>query len=355
MQTIRIENGTIVRVLLWIAAFMLAVEAVLLIKTPLLWIATSFFLAVALNPPVSWLAGYLPRKSRGAAIMTVVLSFFIITGLLLLWFLPPLVNQTAALINSIPGAIDDLKHASGPVGELVRRYNLTAMLAKGSDQLVSAASSATGSAVVILKGIFDGAAAALTIFTLTFFMLLESKRWQNYFWALHPERMRADSQRLAHQMYRAVTGYVNGNLFTSAIAGLSTMILLTALGVPYAVPLGVLVAFLDLIPLVGATIAATIVVIISAFTSIPAAVIMGIFYIIYQQIENNVLQPLVYGKSTQLSPLIVTIAIIVGATIAGLFGALVAIPVAASIKVLLVHRFGDRISDYQTNKSKSAN
>lgn len=165
---------------------------------------------------------------------------------------------------------------------------------------------------------------------------------------------------MAKQMYAAVTGYVNGNFLTSAIAAVSSMIVMTLVGVPFAIPLGLLVGLLDLIPLVGATMAAILVVLIALFASVTAAIIMAVYFAIYQQVENNILQPLVYGKSTELSPLVVTVAIIIGSTLAGIFGALVAIPVAACIKVVLVYFYGEQLEDpadtnaaINTGKSKS--
>lgn len=350
MQTISIENRTIFRILVSIAAFLVLIKFVLLIQTPLVWIATSFFLAVALNPPVSYVAKHVPRKSRALAIMTVVLSFLVVVGLLMYLFIPPLVTQSAALVQSIPGALDSVEHWNGPLGNAIRHYDLSSTLDNASAQIFKSVSSATGSAIGILGSVFGGVAATITVFSLTFFMSLESERWLHNFWALTPAKHRKSNKELAGQMYRAVTGYVNGNLFTSLVAGVLSATLLAVLGVPYSVPLGVLVAVLDLIPLVGASIAAIIVIIISLFTSLPAAVIMAVFFLAYQQVENSVLQPLVYGKSTELSPLVVTVAIIIGAAAGGLFGALIAIPVAASIKVVLVHIYGNRIEQYDPDK-----
>lgn len=324
---------------------MLLIRVIILLQGPLLWVAASFFLALALNPAVSFLARYLPRRSRGAGIMLVLLAFFAIVGVLIYSFVPPLIDQTEQLTRSIPSAVDQIQQIGGPVGDFARNYDLGARLSSVSNNIYSYLASATGSAANVVGSVFSGIAAGLTIFTITFFMLLEAPTWTKTFWALNPTKDRARNQRLASQMYQAVTGYVNGNFFTSGIAALSTAIILGILGIPYAIPLALLVGILDLIPLVGATIAAVIVVIVALFTSTTAAVVMAIFFIIYQQFENNVLQPLVYGRSTELSPLVVTIALLFGTVLAGLFGALVAIPVAASIKVILVHLYGDRLKE----------
>lgn len=351
MQTIRVENQTILRVLLWIAAFMVAVKLVLLLQTPLIWIGAAFFLTVALNPAVSFLARYLPRRSRGTAIMAVLTTFFLLVGFLILSFVPPLVSQTQALVNNIPGSVQKIQHIQGPIGELAVKYDLSQRLSNISSVFFNGVAGATGSALDVVKNLFNGIAAILTIFTLTFFMLLEAPRWLEMFWALVPKHRRTSGMHLAREMYRAVTGYVNGNFFTSAIAAVSSAIVMILVGVPYAIPLGLMVGLLDLIPLVGATLAAVVVILIALFTSVTAAIVLAVFFVVYQQIENNILQPLVYGKSTELSPLVVTIAILFGTVIAGIFGALVAIPVAACIKVVLMYKLQDRLTAAETPRS----
>src|SRR5262249_12098468 len=151
-------------------------------------------------------------------------------------------------------------------------------------------------------------------------------------------------RKVGHDVYRTVGGYVTGNLAISLIAGISITVVLLILGVPYAVALGLLVAILDLIPLAGATIAGIIVVGISFLHSVPAGIIVAVFFIVYQQLENHFLQPVIYGRTVQLSPLVVLVAVLVGAELAGILGALAAIPVAGSFQVvvrdLLAHRRG---------------
>jgi predicted PurR-regulated permease PerM len=343
MQTIRIENRTIFRILISTGLFLLAIKVIVLLQTPLLWIGAAFFLAVALNPAVSFFSKYLPRQSRGGAIAVVLLTFFVVTGFLVYSFLPPLITQTQALINSIPGFIAQLQNLGGPFGDLAQRFDLGSRLSEVSGDIVKGVSSATGSALNLIANVFSGVAAVLTIFALTFFMLFETKTWMHNFWALTPPAHRERNRQLATQMYNAVTGYVNGNFLTSLIAAVTAAIMMFILGVPYAIPLAMVVGLLDLVPLVGATVAAVIVVLVALSESSVDAIILAVYFVVYQQIENNILQPLVYGRSTELSPLVVTIAILIGATLAGIFGALVAIPIAACIKVILFHFYGDRL------------
>jgi len=150
---------------------------------------------------------------------------------------------------------------------------------------------------------------------------------------------------VGHDIYRAVGGYVTGNLLISLIAGVSTAIVLLIMGVPYSVALGLIVGILDLIPLAGATLAAIIVGAVAFLHSIPAGIIVIVFFVVYQQIENHILQPVVYGRTVQLSPLVVLISVLIGAELAGVLGALAAIPVAGSLQVVFVdwlrHRRGE--------------
>jgi predicted PurR-regulated permease PerM len=193
----------------------------------------------------------------------------------------------------------------------------------------------TGTAVAITKGIITAIVAVVTIMFMTVFMLLEGPVWVERFYALLPERSRDRWRDVGQQIYRTVGGYVTGNLFISLIAGITSTLVLLALGVPYAVALGLLVAILDLIPLAGATIAAIIVCSIGFLHSLAAGIILLVFFIVYQQIENHLLQPLVYSRTVRLSPLVILISVLVGAQIAGVLGALAAIPVAGTLQVIL--------------------
>jgi predicted PurR-regulated permease PerM len=143
-------------------------------------------------------------------------------------------------------------------------------------------------------------------------------------------------QRIANDVYRTVGGYVTGNLLISIIAGAASTIVLLVMGVPFAVALGLLVAILDLVPLAGATLAAIIVSTVAFLASLPAGIVVLVFFIVYQQVENHLIQPVVYSRTVQLSPLAILIAVLVGAKLAGILGALAAIPVAGTIQVLLL-------------------
>ena len=170
---------------------------------------------------------------------------------------------------------------------------------------------------------------------MTFFMLLEGRDWVERFYSLLPEPSQPRWRAVGHDIYRTVGGYVTGNLLISLIAGVTATIVLLVMGVPYAVALGLIVAVLDLIPLAGATLAAIIVTTVAFLHSAPAGIVVLVFFIVYQQLENHFLQPVIYGRTVQLSPLAVLVAVLIGAELAGILGALAAIPTAGSLQVII--------------------
>jgi predicted PurR-regulated permease PerM len=194
----------------------------------------------------------------------------------------------------------------------------------------------SGTALAITKGVITAIVATVTIAFLTLFMLLEGPKWIERFYRLLPAEREERWRRIGHEIYRTVGGYVTGNLTISLIAGIVSTVVLSVVGVPFALALGLLVAILDLIPLAGATIAAVAVSTIAFLDSTQSGIIVLVFFVVYQQLENHVLQPIVYGRTVQLSPLAVLIAVLIGAELAGVIGALAAIPVAGTIQVLLV-------------------
>ena len=199
-------------------------------------------------------------------------------------------------------------------------------------------------ALAVTKGVVTAVVATLTIAFLTLFMLLEGPKWVERFYGLLPEEKQPRWRAIGDQIYKTVGGYVTGNLAISVIAGITSTLVLSALGVPYALALGLLVAILDLVPLAGATIAAVAVSTVAFLDSTKSGIIVLIFFILYQQLENHVLQPIVYGRTVQLSPLVVLISVLVGAELAGVIGALAAIPVAGTIQVLVVDWLAHRES-----------
>ena len=295
----------------------------------------ALFLALALNPLVGWIERHSPL-GRGPAIAVAYLILAIVIVGVGASFLPKLIDEVNGFVQALPNYVDDLTHGRGRLGFLETKYHVVekvrAQVENGGATKVLGLS---GAALSVTKSVITIIAATITIVFLTFFMLLEGGAWVERVYTLFPERSQERWRKVGHDIYRTVGGYVTGNIVISLIAGTSATVVLLVMGVPYAVALGLLVAILDLIPLAGATVAGVIVVLVAFLHSVPAGIVLVIFVIAYQQLENHFLQPVIYGRTVQLSPLAVLISVLVGAELAGVIGALAAIPVAGSIQVIV--------------------
>ena len=335
-RLVRFRATTVLAVLGIAIAVGILLEIVWIARHIITWILIAVFLTLALNPAVEWFQRHGVRRRGAATAITVLLTLagFAALGAL---FIPTLVDEVNGFAHALPGYVDDITHRRGRLGFLESKYHITqrvrdAVESGGATKLLGL----TGTAVAITKGIITAIVATVTIVFMTVFMLLEGPLWVDRFFALLPESSRDRWRGVGHQIYRTVGGYVTGNLLISVIAGIASTIVMLALGVPYAVALGLLVAILDLIPLAGATLAAIIVSSVGFIHSIVAGIVLIVFFIVYQQIENHLLQPLVYSRTVRLSPLVILVSVLIGAELAGVLGALAAIPVAGTIQVLLL-------------------
>jgi predicted PurR-regulated permease PerM len=318
-----------------IAAYLL-LQIVQAAQGILIWIFVAIFLAVALNPAVDALQRRGIRR-RGVAVSIVFIGAILVIAGLAATIVPTIVSQVNDFIAAVPGYVEDLTKGQGRLGFLEREYQITERvrdaLSNGGATKVLGLS---GTALAVTKGVITAVFATVTIAFLTLFMLLEGPAWIERLYSLLPEEKQPRWRAIGRDIYRTIGGYVTGNLAISLIAGITSTTALLILGVPFAVALGLLVAILDLIPLAGATIAAILVTTVAFLDSTTSGIIMLIFFVVYQQLENQVLQPVVYGRTVRLSPLAVLIAVLIGAEIAGVIGALAAIPVAGTIQVLIV-------------------
>jgi predicted PurR-regulated permease PerM len=298
------------------------------------WILIALFLAMALNPAVEFFEKRGLRRGLAAgSVFVIALSAIGLLGFLVI---PPLVNQVRDFIDAVPEFIDELTAGRGPLGFLQEDYRIVdrvrdAIREQGAGGVLGVAAPAQAIATSVITAVVG----VVTIIFLTFFMLLEGRRSVDRFLALLPESARPRWERVGRDIYRTVGGYVTGNLFISLIAGTVSVIVLFALGSDYAVALGVVVAIFDLIPLAGATIAAILVstVVFIELGWVKGLIVVG-FFVAYQQLENHVLQPVIYGRTVQLSPLAVLIAVLIGAELAGVLGALAAIPLAGTVQAV---------------------
>jgi predicted PurR-regulated permease PerM len=301
------------------------------------WVLISLFFALALNPAVDWLQAHgLPKRGLATGVVF-LLALALVVGIAAA-FIPTLVDQVNSFANKVPDYVTQLTHGKGRFGFLETRYHIVEKVKNAvHNGGVGRFAVGAGAALTVTKSVITAVVATLTIVFVTFFMLLEGPAWMDRIFGLVPAHEQPRWRRVGHDIYRTVGGYVTGNLLISLIAGVASGIVLWLAGVPYVVALGLLVALLDLIPLAGATIAAVLCVLVAiAASGTTAAIVVGVFFVVYQQLENHVIQPLVYGRTVQLSPLAVLVSVLVGAQIAGVLGALAAIPVAGTIQVLLV-------------------
>ena len=311
-----------------------ALKVVLLAQQGLTVIAIALFLAVALNPAVE----FFQRRGlgRGLAVATVYLLALIVFVLLALVFVPPLVTQITHFVSALPGLVHDLTKGQGPLGFLERKYHVVEEVRKatskqGATGLTGAATPALG----IAKGVATIVTGIVIIAFLTLFMLLEGPQWRRRLTALIPERHRGPTERIAAGVYKSVSGFVAGNLVASFLAGVVATVILLIVGVPYAFPLGLFTAIIELVPYIGPAVVTVLLSLVALTTGPVAAVVVFTLMLAYHLIEGHTLRPLIYGRALKLSALAVLIAIILGTETAGILGALAAIPIAGSIQVII--------------------
>jgi predicted PurR-regulated permease PerM len=343
-RVVRFRATTILTVLALTIAVVLLLQLVWVARQVLTWLLIALFLALALNPLVEWFQRHgIPQRGLASAV-TFLLALGAIVGLSAL-FIPTLVDEANGFVRAFPDYVRDITEGRGELGRLAERYDLVERLqASVEEGGASRVLGLSSTALALTKSIVTLIVAVVTIAFMTFFMLLEGPQWLERIYSVLPDDSRDRWRGVGHKIYRTVGGYVTGNLFISFIAGTATTVLLLILGVPYAFALGLLVAILDLIPLAGATLAAIIVSSVAFLDGTLNGIIVLVFFILYQQLENHVLQPLVYSRTVQMSPLAILISVLIGAELAGVVGALAAIPVAGTLQVLVLAGLEERRS-----------
>jgi predicted PurR-regulated permease PerM len=252
------------------------------------------------------------------------------------------INGASALSRDIPGFIEDLRNNT-TFRDFDNKYDVTSRLQEEAQKLPSHLGDAAGALQDLAAAAFNAAFQLLTVLTMTFFLLLDGKRISRFLLRRFGREREPRMRVVAENIYKSTAGYVAGALTITTINGIITFITLTILGVPFAVPLAVLMAFFGLVPLVGATIGGMVILVVTLFTNFPTAtIIYAIVLILYQQLENNVLQPFVYKRTVNVPPLAVIVAILAGSSVLGVLGALIAIPIAAALQIVLREFYGAR-------------
>ncbi len=344
---IDIDTRTFVR--FWLVIFGIVLAAFLIMKaqTGLIIIGVSIFLALALNAPVAFIAKKLPGKSRVGATAIAYVAVIVILGLILTLVVPPVIQQTAKVAQTIPTIVESASGQWQGVTDIVEEYNLQDQLDSAMSSIQSSAASWAGNIgqniVTGIGSIFSGIAALILVLVLTFLTLVEGPEWLKRIWRLYKDQDRMKKhRRVAQRIYGVVSGYVVGQLTVSTIgataAGLFVFILsfiFPTVDAGLAMPTAAITFILSLIPMFGATIGGVLIALLLALNSLPAAIIYAIFFVIYQQIENNFISPHIQAKRINLSALMVLAAVTIGLYMFGVIGGIIAIPIAGSIRILI--------------------
>jgi predicted PurR-regulated permease PerM len=340
-MTIDISGMAVAKIVVGLLALAFVGDLAGRMRDVFVWLLAAAFLAIALNPLVERLE---PRLGRRVAATVVVIGFVIGFLAVLAAFVAPFVTQVDQLSTGLPQAISDAQHNS-TIKHLDNRFHLAAHAKQHLDSLPSVVFGAAGT-------VLGGAVAVSTVFFLTLFLLYELPNITNAALKQIPPKRRPRVMAAAQHMNRNIGGYVAGNLVISLICGAVTTLSLYLLDVPYSLALGVFMAVFDLIPLVGATIGSVVVIAAGfIFVDVRAGVILFVIVMVYQQVENHILQPLVYGRTVQIPSLTVLIAVLCGGAALGLIGALLAIPIAGTIQAVageLLEERAERINGVES-------
>jgi predicted PurR-regulated permease PerM len=326
----------IVRVVLIVVCVAIVLYLLWLLRRPISWVLIATFLAVALSPPVRRLER---RMRRGLAITLVYLGLLAVPILLIALIVPPLITEANNFAENVPEYSRDVTRfvqENDRLRELNRDYDITARLEEEAGKLPERLGGAAGTLRDVGFGIVNSAFALITILVLAAFMLGSGRSWTEAVIRMRPPEQRERLRRSLDRMAQAVGGYMAGALTIALIAGVATYVVLWILGVPFRAPLAVIAGLFSLIPLVGATIAAFLIGIVTLFENFPTATIVwAVWAIVYQQFENHVIQPQIQKRTVHVHPFVTIVAVLFGSSLLGVLGALVAIPVAASIQILV--------------------
>ena len=296
-------------------------------------VVVAAFFAIVLTP----LVDLLERRShirRGLATLLVFVMGLLVLSALGYAFARPVYDASSTFTKDLPKTIHDAERGRGEVGRWLKDIGAQQWAHDNLPKLRDSLSDANGPVLSAGKTVVTGVVAFLTILVLTFLMLMEGPSISAFVLDLFPDARADRIRRVGADAARAVTGYMAGNLLISLIAGVAIYIWLRALFIPFALVLALWVAFADMLPLIGATVGAVPAIFVALLDSPGLGVATLVFFIVYQQFENHVLQTTIMAKTVKLNPLGVLLAVLAGVELAGLLGALLAIPVAGAIQVV---------------------
>jgi predicted PurR-regulated permease PerM len=274
-------------------------------------------------------------KRRALATFLVFVVVFVVLSAVVAVFVVPLVNEGSKIATALPQQIADARAGKGPVGDLLQRTHALEWVQNNQAKIRAFASGLTAPAASIVSGVATGLVGLITVIVLAYLIVLEGPLLVNGTVALFAPATGERIRRVGADCAKSVTGYISGNLLISVICGGLTYVVLLIMGVPFAGLIGLFVGIADLLPLVGATIGGAVAVLAGFLHSGTAGIVVLVFFVVYQQLENHLLQPLIFARTVSLNPLTVIVAILLAAELKGMLGALLAIPVASMIQVIL--------------------
>lgn len=367
----RIEIDTVTFVRFWLVVFAIGIVGFLLYKAQvgLIILGVSFFLTMALHRPVTWIAKKLPGKSRVGATALAYVAVIVVLLSAIVLVVPPIVQQTAKFAQNVPEFVDSASNQWHGLNDIINNYGLQEHVDSALDSVKENAAVWAGNVGQhVVSGVgsfFSFFAAMILVLVLTFLMLIEGPEWMNRVWRLYKNKEKMQyHKRVTGRMYSVVSGYVTGQLTVSAIGAAAAGLAVFALSFIFpvvdaslAMPTAAITFVLSLVPMFGATIGGIIVGLLLALNSIPAAIAYVIFFIVYQQVENNFISPNIQAKKIDLSALMVLGAVTVGLYMFGVVGGIIAIPIAGVVRVLIDEYLSKNKKDSQkanTAKAKTA-
>jgi predicted PurR-regulated permease PerM len=323
----------VLRITLIVVATALALYLVWRVRSVVQLLAISLFFALALFPLVEALA-VRTRVHRAVVILAVYLILALLVGLIGYVVIPSLVGEVHTLSHDAPHYAAQLRH-NATFRRYDDRYHITTKLLRDTHRLPELLAKAAGPLKDVTVGAASFVTQLITVLAVTFLLVLHGREYVELGLSLTGERQQRYRQVII-DIKDAVAGYTLGNIIISFLATVATWIVLSILGVPYALALGLIVGFFDFIPLIGATLGAIVVALATVPVSFPTATIVWIaFIIVWQRFEDYVVQPFVYGRSVHVNPLVTIVSLLVGAQLLGILGVLLAIPSAAAIQIIL--------------------
>jgi len=345
----RVPVRTIATAIAMVLVTVLLLLVIREVSRVLTWIVVAIFFSVALYPLVGWVDRRVTGGRRALSTLLVFLAIVLVLGGLIAAFVVPLAKEGTSFASQLPTILADAKAGRGPIGGFLDRTNALTYIQDHQDQIKHYAGGLTTPATGVLSGIATTFAGLVTIFVLAYLMVLEGpKVVSTSLNLIDREDIRGRVQAVSADCAKSVTGYLSGNLLISAICGVIHYAALRIMGVPFAGLIALFVAIADLVPLVGATIGGLVALLAAAIHSIPALIVVAIVFVVYQQLENHLLQPLVFARTVNLNPLTVLVSILIAVELAGILGALLAIPLASIIQVI-----ARDLWDHRSGKLKS--